>query len=118
MLVESESQQFLTWLAGRDEPLVGSELLSVEAVRACRRADPGTVGNARSALTNVDLVPLTSALLADAAELPDPLLRSLDAVHLASALSIRDDVSAFVAYDRRLADAAAATGLHVVAPGT
>jgi hypothetical protein len=45
-------------------------------------------------------------------------LHSLDAIHLASALTIRDELSAFVAYDLRLGDAAAVAGLPVVRPGT
>ncbi len=63
------------------------------------------------------LVPITRTLLEEAAVLGGPHLRSLDAIHLASALSIREDLEAFVAYDRRLAEAAGAAGLPVVAPG-
>jgi predicted nucleic acid-binding protein len=40
-----------------------------------------------------------------------------DAIHLASALSIRADVSTFVAYDHRLGDAASVAGLELLAPG-
>jgi predicted nucleic acid-binding protein len=50
-------------------------------------------------------------------QLSEPILRSLDALHLASALSIATDLTAFIAYDRRLAAAAAAAGLPTVQPG-
>jgi predicted nucleic acid-binding protein len=45
------------------------------------------------------------------------MLRSMDAVHLASALSIRADLSAFIAYDHRLGDAASVVGLALLTPG-
>ena len=45
------------------------------------------------------------------------MLSTLDALHLASALLLGDALTAFVAYDHRLADAAQAAGLAVVAPG-
>ncbi|MDQ3632357.1 MAG: hypothetical protein M3417_14020 [Actinomycetota bacterium] len=80
--------------------------------------DPSALGHARLVLATLHLLPLSRFLLSDAAELGSPLLRSLDAIHLACALSIRDELSAFVVYDERLAETAAAAGLHVVAPGS
>jgi uncharacterized protein len=59
---------------------------------------------------------LTRDLLERAGELGPPPLRSLDAIHLASALSIGAELTAFVAYDRRLQAAAEAERLPVVAP--
>ena len=44
-------------------------------------------------------------------------LRSLDAIHLASAVGIADEISTFVSYDKRLLDAARAEGLTVASPG-
>jgi hypothetical protein len=52
-----------------------------------------------------------------AAEIGEVVLRSLDAIQLASALSLGDDVSSFLAYGHRLGDAASAAGLELVAPG-
>jgi uncharacterized protein len=52
-----------------------------------------------------------------AAELPGPRLRSLDALHLASALSLDPDLETFVSYDARLVTAAGAAGLAVAQPG-
>jgi predicted nucleic acid-binding protein len=58
---------------------------------------------------------LDDRILEAAADLTPPGLRSLDAVHIASAISIRDDLAAFVTYDRRLA-AAGSVPLEVIAP--
>jgi len=115
---ESESAELERWI-GAPEPgqLVSSDLARVEVARACRRGHHQAISAARDLLAGLDLLPLTFTLLGEAAEVGDPRLRTLDAVHLASALSIREDLSAFVAYDSRLSDAAAAAGLPCVAPG-
>lgn len=68
------------------------------------------------------LRPLTILELAEpvrrlAGKVGSPSLRALDAVHLATALSLGDHLGAFCCYDRRLAADAEAAGLHVVAPG-
>lgn len=119
VLDERESDILDDWLGARvDTPATSSELARVEMIRGCRRADAERLPKARAILAAVDLLPLTGGLLEDATEIGDPTLRSLDAIHLASALSIREELSAFVAYDRRLADAAGTAGLPVVAPGT
>lgn len=117
MITERESDDLTTWLSAHPAHRAGSALLRVELVRSCRRVDPRALPAARRLLAATELVPVTSALLDDAAELEHPHLRSLDAIHLAGALSIRDDLTAFVAYDERLADAARAAGLVVVQPG-
>jgi uncharacterized protein len=65
---------------------------------------------------NLDLVPVSSRVLTDAASLRQPFLRTLDAIHLATAAAIRTGLSAFVTYDRRLAAAADEAGLPVAAP--
>lgn len=65
----------------------------------------------------VDLVPLGRAVQNVASDIGDPLLHTLGALHLASARLLGDGLTAFVAYDRRLVDAAQAAGLVVVTPG-
>ena len=84
------------------------------AVRARVPADDGTT--AAALLRRLDLVDLDRGLLREAGALPGPLLRSLDAIHLASALRIRDAVEVFVAYDTRLLEAAEGAGLDVASP--
>lgn len=116
---ESESAALEVWLSERTgTPVVSSELAKIEVIRACRRVNTDMVPQARALLNGVDLIPLTSEVVDEAADLGGPLLRSLDAIHLASALSIHADLSAFVAYDHRLTDAAAAAGLKPLHPGS
>ncbi len=69
------------------------------------------------ALARVSQIDVSPPVIESAGRLPDPMLRSLDAIHLATALLIRDTVEALVTYDARLADAARAHGLVVAAPG-
>lgn len=115
---EPESAALEGWLAARaGTPVVTSELVKVEVIRACRRVSSDALPEARTLLAQLDLIPLTTAVVDGAAEVGEPMLRSLDAIHLASALTIRTDLSAFIAYDRRLADAASAAGLESVRPG-
>jgi predicted nucleic acid-binding protein len=115
---EVESDALTDWLALRaGVPTVSSELAKVEVLRACRRIDPEALAAARSLLGQLDLVPLTGAVVELAGDLEGPTLRSLDALHLASALLLGADVGAFVAYDQRLVDSAAAAGLQTHQPG-
>jgi len=64
----------------------------------------------------VSLLPLDDLILDIASELEPTRLRSLDALHLATALSVRDEIGLFVSYDERLAEAAADQGLTVAQP--
>jgi uncharacterized protein len=115
---ETESETLADWLAAHAEtPIVSSELAKVEVIRACRRINPATLPEATALLAGLDLIPLSGAVIDDAANV-DGTLRSLDAIHLASARSIEAELSAFVAYDHRLAEAASTAGLELHAPGT
>ncbi|WP_346620982.1 type II toxin-antitoxin system VapC family toxin [Blastococcus montanus] len=115
---EEYSAELSSWLADRpDVPLVSSALARVEVLRACRRIDTRLLAPGRAVLAVLDTVPVDDDVLAAAAELPEPGLRSLDALHLASALSLDPDLEAFVAYDARLTAAAADAGLTVARPG-
>jgi predicted nucleic acid-binding protein len=116
---EAESAALADWLATQaGSPILSSELAKVEVVRACRRINPDALPEAKTLLAGLDLVPLTGAVIAEAADVGETTLRSLDAIHLASALALRADLSTFVAYDRRLGAAASAAGLRLLAPGT
>jgi predicted nucleic acid-binding protein len=115
---EAESAALAEWLAERTgTPVVSSELAKVEVVRACRRINPATLTAATALLAGLDLVPLSGAVIDQAANVGGTTLRSLDAIHLASALSIRGELSAFVAYDHRLAEAVSSAGLEPLSPG-
>jgi uncharacterized protein len=95
---------------------VSSALLAVEAIRACSRHRSEYAQDAREWLLDLALLPIDDALLNEATSLKPPALRSLDAIHLATALSVREDLGAFFTYDKRLAEAAADHGLKVIQP--
>lgn len=97
---------------------VSSALLGVEAIRACSRHRSEYAQDAREWLLDVALLPLDDVLLDEAASLQPVGLRSLDAIHLATALSVGNDIGAFVTYDERLAVAAKRHGLPVTRPGS
>jgi predicted nucleic acid-binding protein len=94
-----------------------ASIARTEVVRAIRRAKPAALTRAYAALERLLLVDLDTELLHAAALLDPPEIRSVDAVHLAAARALAPALAAFVAYDARLADAAAALGLPVEAPG-
>jgi predicted nucleic acid-binding protein len=96
---------------------VSSELAWVEVLRAARGHGARAVARARRVLSGVDLVPIQFAILDDAAELGPATLRSLDAIHLAAAQSLRGDLGRLVTYYHRMATAARALGIEVDAPG-
>lgn len=96
---------------------VSSRLLMVESLRACARYGPSASARADAGLSDLSLLPIDDALLRAAARLDPPGLRTLDAIHLATALSIRDQLGIVFCYDSRLADAAQLAGLPVARPG-
>ncbi len=77
----------------------------------------GVTERVEAVLAELSLVKLDHPIRELAGRVGSPSLRSLDAVHLASALSLGDDLGAFCCYDRRLAADAEAAGLAVVSPG-
>jgi predicted nucleic acid-binding protein len=118
VLPEAETAALLTSLEAWPAR-VTSELAVVEVLRAARRAsmEPGLTQRAEEVLAGVHLLKIDTDLLGWAARLEPRSLRSLDAVHLASALSLGDDLGAIAIYDGPLTAAAAASGLRVLAPG-
>jgi len=97
-----------------------STLARVETMRRLKRkrASKAAFARAEAVLAAVDAIHLDGPVLSTAVALKDPLLRSMDAIHLACALSIGDVPEAFVTYDARLASAARRLKISVVAPGT
>lgn len=89
-----------------DSPTVSSALLTVETRRSTIRVDPARLPRADLLLGEVTQIGLTDAVLESASRLPDPLLRTLDALHLATALLLGDELDVLMTYDERLAAAA------------
>lgn len=96
---------------------VSSMLLGVEAIRACSRYGSDRAKDAREWLEGVALLPLDDTVLDVATSLSPASVRTLDALHLATALTVRDEIGAFFTYDQRLAEAAADHGLPIFRPG-
>lgn len=114
---EVESSALAAWLRDKDR-LAACELVRVEAVRAVRVSDPAAVPRARQAIGTLILIRLDDDLYEMAADLDhQPLVRSLDAIHLAAALRLGRDLAGVVTYDGRMAEGAGALGLRVEAPG-
>lgn len=117
VIKEAESRALTQWLAERpDAAHLTSELGLVEVPRAIMRTQPESLLRAREAVQSVDTVPLTRELLEEAAALRPAQLRSLDAIHVATALRTRTLLTAVVSYNGRLLDAATASGLPVESP--
>lgn len=106
----------LVQLIGDDPATISSELSFVEVVRAVRRVR-GDVRRAEAVVGGVALVPVDGGIIRSAAELLPLTLRSLDAIHLATVLSLSGDVSVLVTYDTRLAQAARSMKVDVSSPG-
>ena len=117
---EAESAALTNWLNNRQtEPLVASALVEVELPRALRRSQPGALGAVAGVLARLHRIEITAAIRATAGAYPEPTLRLLDAIHLATAellVASGKPLRAFVTYDKRLAAVAAAAGLPVTAP--
>ncbi|MEP6816698.1 MAG: type II toxin-antitoxin system VapC family toxin [Marmoricola sp.] len=115
---EDETGSLREWLRAQPgQPVVTSELGRVEVLRAARRIGGQVPSDARGVVGALDLVPLDRAVQDLACDIADPVLRSLDALHLASAVLLSEELTAFVAYDHRLVDAARTAGLVVATPG-
>ena len=97
--------------------LLCSALGATELRRACRRAlNRRQLSRVEEVLEARLLVDVTPAILDAAAELSPTTLRTLDAIHLATVLSLDEKAVDVITYDRKLADAATSHGLSVVAP--
>ncbi len=118
---EQESSALSLFVEGAD--IVSSELVLAELPRAIRRAvadDPELsldtlIEQAGDVLDALATLPIDQAILAGAGGLPEPALRTLDAIHVAAALTL-SPVDAFVTYDERQSAAARLAGLRTVTP--
>ena len=117
-LTEPESAALARWLAERaDQPLVSSTLQRAEVPRAVWRAEPGALPRSYRVIKRIARVALTAEILDNSATLPPQTLSPAQAIHLASALALKPDLTAFVAYDEHLLAAANDAGLPVASPG-
>jgi predicted nucleic acid-binding protein len=115
LILEEDGHEELRSELSRWDGYVSSMLLAVEAIRACSRYSPDSARDARAWLEGVSLLPLDDAVLDAATELAPPTLGTLDALHLATALTVREELGAFFTYDQRLFAAAKGQGITVYA---
>lgn len=117
VVAEEESASLIDWLnAHPDENLVTSAVGHIELIRAATRIGPKAVALARNVASTIDTLVLTDAIAAAATTIPPPELRTLDAIHLATAHLHGKSLTALCAYDRRLLEAAESQGLPTVSP--
>ncbi len=91
-----------------------SRIALIEATRAVRLADPEQVSEADILLASCSLIAVSDVIIRIARTLASIRIRTLDAIHLATAMHVGAD--AIAVYDSRLAVAATEMGLHVLAP--
>lgn len=124
LMIEEPESEALTE-AVTDHDLISSELALVELPRVFHRLRSGRRASEQEGLRaaldevlrDIFLVPVDRTLLIEAGDLPDAYLRSLDAIHVASALRTAERADAMITYDDRQESAAKKAGLKVMAPG-
>ena len=113
---EAETPQLELWLAQRAEvPRVSSRLLRIEMLRAVARSAPHRMSRANVVLSAITLLSIDD-IVSTAESIGNATLRSLDAIHLATAQNVGTALTAFACYDERLCDSARAAGLPVESP--
>lgn len=117
VIEEAESAALERWLVFQDQPIITSVIGRVELVRVCRRVEQESVAIARLLLADLPVIPLMGEVVDLAEDVGPSTLRSLAALHLSAAISLGEDLTAFVVYDKRLRDAAVFAGLPVATPG-
>lgn len=118
VLIEPESSPLRRWLADHGgQSMVSSTLHRAEVARAVWRYEPAALPQCYRLMRRVQRLGMPVDLLDTAATIPPQMLRSSDAIHLATAFSIKRDLTAFVAYDKRLLAAARELQLPTACPG-
>jgi len=118
VVAEAETAALHTWLGEADRNLVSCDLARTELLRAVHRAAPDRATQARAVLDSITLVAVPTPTFEQAGRLDPTILRTLDAIHLAAALDLGDDLDGLVTYDDRLAEAAKLNGIPVLCPAS
>jgi|SRR5436190_14624404 len=114
-VAEPESAALRRYLRRR-QPLVSSALARTEVVRALLPLGEQAVRRGHAVLARLALIRISDSILSAAAQLLPAEVRTLDAIHLATAQQLGRDLARIVTYDERLRSAAAATGCLIAAP--
>ena len=114
---ETESAALRMWLGERAETgWISSVLTEIESFRALARYAPAAAARLPAVLDQIELIGLDPPIRILTQTVRPAAVRSLDAIHLGTALHARRAVTSFVTYDKRLLDAALAAGLPVNSP--
>ncbi len=114
---EPESAVLRSWLGERAEiQWISSVLTEIESFRALARYAPEAASRLPAVLDQIDLIDLDQRIRMLAQTVIPAAVRSLAAIHLATALRSRSSLTSFVTYDKRLLDAAQAAGMPIDAP--
>ena len=113
---EPDTVALRRYVAGSPGRRVSSALLRTEALRAVRHLGAEALATIRESLRRIDLVGIDDRILESAGMLEPRVLRTLDAIHLATAVAVGDDLDAIVTYDERMADGARLLGLSTATP--
>jgi len=113
---ESETAALRRWIAAEQPAAIASDLVRTELFRVVRRVAPDRMVETRRVIETVTLLRATPAIFDRAGRMNPPGLRSLDAIHLATALDLGEEVQAVITYDHRLAEAAEANGIPTLGP--
>ncbi|MEO7119236.1 MAG: type II toxin-antitoxin system VapC family toxin [Candidatus Limnocylindrales bacterium] len=113
---EPETAALRAFLANLGHRRVSSALLRTEVFRAVRHLGAEALATAREGLRRVDLVGIDDRILDAAGMLEPRVLRTLDAIHVATAMAVGDDLEAIVTYDERMLEAARLLGLSTATP--
>jgi uncharacterized protein len=117
LVVEEAETRALEALVATSSAAVSSVIAAIEVPRVARRTGVLEVeARADRLVARLDLLELTDAIVTSSASLDPPALRTLDAIHLASALSLGSELAGMAVYDDRLSAACRAAGLNVVSP--
>lgn len=115
VVAEPESKTLRRYLSRR-QPLVSSALARTEVARALMPSGPEAVARGEDVLRRIQLLRVSDVVLGEAGRMEPAELRSLEAIHLASARQLGLSVKQIVTYDERMAEAAGASGWSVAAP--
>jgi predicted nucleic acid-binding protein len=115
VVAEPESKALRRYISRR-QPLVCSALARTEVLRALLPSGPEVIARGEETLRRIQLLRINDRVLSDAGWMHPPELRSLDAIHLASARALGPSVKQIVTYDERLANVAQAAGFKVALP--
>lgn len=111
---EAESKALIKTLSRAP---VTSALARIEVIRVVQRNSPLNLGLARSELAKINFIPIGDAVIRIAESFTEaPALRSLDAIHVASALLTQNVIKGLITYDANMALAARDFGLNVISP--